>query len=49
MGEREMDIMLPVDTNAGQNAMDGIRHKSYSEVVKEGVRRDRGCCMGHDS
>ena len=38
MREREMDNMLPVDTTAGQNATEGIRRKSYSEVVIEGVR-----------
>ena len=31
--------MLPGDTAAGQNATEGIRHISYSEVVIEGVRR----------
>ena len=30
--------MLPSDTTAGQNATEGIRRKSYSEVVIEGVR-----------
>ena len=39
MGEREMDNTLPGDTTAGQNAAEGIRRKSYSEVVIEGVRR----------
>ena len=39
MGEREMDNMLPGDTTERQNATVGIRCKSYSEVVIEGVRR----------
>ena len=34
-----MDNMLRGDATAGQNATEGIRHKSYSEVVAEGVRR----------
>ena len=38
-GEREMDNKLPGDTAAGQNATEGIRRKSYFEVVIEGVRR----------
>ena len=38
MGEREMDNMLPGDTTAEQNATEGMRRKSYSEVVIEGVR-----------
>ena len=38
MREREMDKMLPVDTTARQNATEGIRRKSYSEIVIEGVR-----------
>ncbi|KAI0208344.1 23 kDa integral membrane protein [Lamellibrachia satsuma] len=37
MGDRETDNMLPGDTTAGQNATEGIRRKSYSEVVIEGV------------
>ena len=41
MGEREMDNMLPGDTTVGQNATEGIRRKSYSEAVIEGVRRAR--------
>ena len=39
MGEREMDNMLPGDTAEGQNATEGIRCKSYSELVIEEVRR----------
>ena len=31
--------MLPGDTTAGQNATEGIRRKSYSEVVIDRVRR----------
>ena len=38
MGEGEMDNMLPGDTTAEQNATEGIRRKSYFEVVIEGVR-----------
>ena len=34
-----MDNMLRGDATAGQNATEGIRRKSYSEVVAEGVRR----------
>ena len=39
MCERVMDNMLRGDATAGQNATEGIRRKSYSEVVAEGVRR----------
>ena len=39
MGEREMNNRLPSDRTAGQNATEGIRRKSYSEVVIEGVNR----------
>ena len=35
-GEREMDNLLPGETTAGQNATEGIRRMSYSEVVIEG-------------
>ena len=38
MVEREMDNLLPGDTTAEQNATEGIRRKSYFEVVIEGVR-----------
>ena len=31
MGEREIDNSLPVDKTAGQNVMEGIQRKSYSE------------------
>ena len=34
-----MDNTLPGDTVAGQNAIKGIRLKSYSEVVIYGLRR----------
>ncbi|KAI0233203.1 hypothetical protein LSAT2_016500 [Lamellibrachia satsuma] len=37
MGERETDNMLLSDMTEGQNAMEGIRRKSYSEVVIEMV------------
>ena len=46
MGERKMDNMLPDDTTAGQDATEGIRHKSYSEVVIEGVRRKARVFVG---
>ena len=39
MGEREIDNMLPGDTTAKQNVMEGVRTKNYSEVVIDGVRR----------
>ncbi|KAI0238340.1 hypothetical protein LSAT2_011002 [Lamellibrachia satsuma] len=39
MGERETDNRLPSDKDAGQNVMEGIHRKSYSEVVIEGVRK----------
>ena len=39
MGEREMDNMLQGDTTAGFNATEGIKRKSYSDVVIEWVRR----------
>ena len=38
MGEREMDKTLPGDTTVRQNATEGIRRKSYSQAVIEGVR-----------
>ena len=38
MGEKEMGNMLPVDTTAGLNMTEGIRRKSYSELVIEGMR-----------
>ena len=39
MGEREIDNSMPGDKAAGQNVMEGIQQKSYSEVVIEGVRK----------
>ena len=42
-----MDNMLHGDTSAVQNATEGIRHKSYSEVVAEGVRRKARVFVGH--
>ncbi|KAI0238695.1 hypothetical protein LSAT2_010579 [Lamellibrachia satsuma] len=39
MGDREMDNILPGDATAGQNATDGIRRNSYSDVAIDGVRR----------
>ena len=38
-GERETDNRLPSDKAAGQNVMEGIHRKSYSEAVIEGVRK----------
>ena len=40
MSERETDNSLPPsDNTAGQNVMEGIHRKSYSEAVIEGVRK----------
>ena len=40
MSEREPDnSMSPIDKAAGQNVMEGIHRKSYSEAVIEGVRK----------
>ena len=40
MSEREPDKSLPPnDKTAGQNVMEGINRKSYSETVIEGVRK----------
>ena len=40
MSEREVDNSLPPSDKAeGQNAMEGIHRKSYSEAVIEGVRK----------
>ena len=39
MSERETDNRLPSDKVAGQNVMEGIHRKSYSESVVEGVRK----------
>ena len=39
MGERKIDNSLPGDKAAGQNVTEGIKRKSYTEVVIEGVRR----------
>ena len=38
-GERETDNRLPSDKAAGQNVMEGIQQKSYSEAVIEGMRK----------
>ena len=46
MGEMEMYNMLRGDTTAGQNVTEGVRCKSYSEVVIEGVRRRARVFMG---
>ena len=40
MSEREPDNSLPPsDKDAGQNVMEGIHRKSYSEAVIDGVRK----------
>ena len=40
MSEREPDNNLPpTDKAAGQNVMEGIQRRSYSEAVIEGVRK----------
>ena len=39
MDERETDNRLPSDKVAGENVMEGIHRKSYSEAVIEGVRK----------
>ena len=39
MEERKMENVLPGDTTARLNAMEGIRCKSYYEVVTKGARR----------
>ena len=40
LSEREPDnSMLPSDKTAGQNVMEGIHRKSYSEAVIKGVRK----------
>ena len=41
-----MGNMLPGYTTAGQNATEGIRRKSYSEVATEGVRRRASVFVG---
>ena len=39
MGERETDNSMPSDKAAGQNVMEGIHRKSYSEAMIKGVRK----------
>ena len=39
MGERDTDNSLISDKAAGQNVMEGIHRKSYSEALTEGVRK----------
>ena len=39
MGKRETDNSLWSDKAEGQNVMEGIHRKSYSEVAIEGVRK----------
>ena len=47
MCEREPDNSLPIsDKAAGQNVMEGIHRKSYSEAVIEGVRKRARVFMG---
>ena len=46
MGERETDNSLPSDKAAGQNVVEGIHRKSYSEAVIEGVRKRARVFMG---
>ena len=50
MREREPDNSLPPsDKAAGQNVMEGIHQKSYSEALIEGWERERGCLWGLNS
>ena len=47
MSEREPDNSLPPsDKAAGQNVMEGIHLKSYSEAVIEGVRKTARVFVG---
>ena len=47
MREREPDNSLPLsDKAAGQNVMEGIHRKSYSEAVIEGVRKRARVSVG---
>ena len=47
MSEREPDNSLPPsDKTAGQNVMEGIHRKSYSEAVIEGVRKRTSVFVG---
>ena len=41
--------MVPGDTTARQNAMEGIRRKSYSSSDIEGEEESVGYCGGFDS
>ena len=49
MGERDMNNQLPGDTTAGQNAVEGIRHKSYRGSDRGGEEESEGVCGGLDS
>ena len=50
MSERKPDNSLPPnDKTAGQNVMEGIHRKSYSEAVIEGLRKIEGICGGLNS
>ena len=46
MGERETDNSLPSDKDAGQNVMEGIHRKSYSDAVIEGVWKKARVIVG---
>ena len=46
MGERETDNSLPDEKAAGQNVMEGIEKKRYSEAVIEGVWKRAGVFVG---
>ena len=46
-GERETDNRLPSDKAAGQNVIEGIHRKSYSEAVIEGVRKRARVFVGN--
>ena len=47
MGERENDNRLPGDKAAGQNVIEGIQRKGYSEAVIEAVRNTARMFVGH--
>ena len=51
MNEREPDnSMSPSDMATGQNVMEGIHRKSYSEAVDRGVEKEsEGICGGLNS
>ena len=43
---RDTDNSLPYDKAAGQNVMEGIQRKSYSEAVMERVRKRARVIVG---